>query len=109
MHGHFEIGVVYKKSGRHYLAVTDKVLISFKNGDMQEVRPQARYDVVRSISVDELCSNWGINLDRLDEATSQYLAPPEENLKTRPRGSRRQRAADEEAWKSMRITRLVAG
>ena len=103
----FEIGVVYRKNSRHFLAVDDKTLITFgKDGSLQEVKPYARYDVVRSISVEELCGVWGITLDRLDQATSSYLAPAAEGLKTRPRGSRRQRAADEFAWRSLRMIRM---
>lgn len=106
----FEIGVVYKKGGRHFLAVTNKELITFnKDKELQEVRPYAKYEVVRSISVEELCSLWGITLAELDKATLKYLAPSSEGLKTRPRGSRRQRIADEHAWKALRMTRLRAG
>lgn len=105
----YEIGVVYRKSGKLYLAVTEKTLISFKDGEMQEVRPQARYEMVRSISCEDLVARWGITLDRLDEVTAAYLAPATEGLKTRPRGSRRQRAADEMAWRDLRTIRLLAG
>jgi hypothetical protein len=106
----FEIGVVYKKNSRYHLAVSDRTLITFtKTGKVQEVKPYAKYEVVRSISVEELCSLWGITLDQLDKATAKYLAPSTEGLKTRPRGSRRQRVADEFAWKSLRLIRLAAG
>jgi hypothetical protein len=105
----FEIGVVYRKNSRYYLAVSERTLITFKNGQQQEIRPYARYDVVRSISVEELCGKWGITLDFLDEVTSRYLAPSAEGVKPRPRGSRRQRAADELAWRSLRTIRLLAG
>lgn len=105
----FEIGVVYKKNGRHFLAVTNKTLITFTKGELQEVRPYAKYEVVRSISVDELCQLWGVALEQLDKVTASYLAPSTEGLKTRPRGSRRRRVADEFAWRNLRLTRLRAG
>jgi hypothetical protein len=105
----FEIGVVYRKNSRYYLAVSERTLITFKNGTLQEIRPYARYDVVRSISVEELCQRWSITLDCLDEATARYLAPSAEGVKPRPRGSRRQRAVDEMAWRSLRTIRLLAG
>lgn len=105
----FEIGVVYRKNSRYYLAVSERMLITFKGGQLQEIRPYARYDVVRSISVEELCAKWGITLDHLDEVTARYLAPSAEGVKPRPRGSRRQRAADELAWRSLRTIRLLAG
>ena len=102
----FEIGVVYRKATRLFLAVTDKILISFKNSEVFEVRPNHRYESVRSISVEELCKRWGIGLKDLDSITSAYLAPPPELLKTRPRGSRRRRAADEDAWRQLRTIRV---
>jgi hypothetical protein len=105
----FEIGVVYRKNSRYYLAVSERTLITFKNGEVQEIRPYARYDVVRSISVEELCGKWAITLDHLDEVTAKYLAPSAEGVKPRPRGSRRQRAADELAWRCLRTIRLLAG
>lgn len=102
----FEIGVVYRKNNKHYLAVTNRILISFKDGEHHEVKPNQRYDSVRSISVDELCRDWGITLKDLDEITKSYLAPPPEVLKTRPRGSRKRRAADEDAWRALRTIRI---
>ena len=83
-----EIGVVYKKGSRHCLAVGANTLITFKNGSLSEVKPQAKYDVVRSISVETLCKLWGISLDDLDKGTAKYLAPSTEGIKPRPRGSR---------------------
>jgi len=102
----FEIGVVYRKGTRLFLAVTNKILISFKNSEVFEVKPNQRYESVRSISVEELCKRWGIVLSALDKITTSYLAPPPETLKTRPRGSRRRRAADEDAWRQLRTIRV---
>ncbi len=104
----FEIGVVYRKGSRHFLAVRTDTLITFKDGEVVEVRPHAKYEVVRSISVEEMCGQWGITLDRLDGATASYLAPAADTLKTRPRGSRRSRVADEFAWRHLRTIRLAA-
>lgn len=104
----FEIGVVYRKSNKLFLAVDERTLLTFKDGAPQEVKPNARYEVVRSISVEELCRLWGVALDDLDVQTAKYLAPSMEGLKTRPRGSRRRRSVDEHAWKNLRMIRLVA-
>lgn len=103
-----EIGVVYRRGNRLFLAVRTDVLVTFKDGAAQEVRPQGKYEVVRSISVEELCARWQITLDLLDATTVSYLAPAAEGLKTRPRGSRRTRVADEFAWRSLRMIRLAA-
>lgn len=105
----FEIGVVYRKGSRMFLAVSDRMLITLDRGELQELRPTTRYDAVRSISVQELCGVWKITLERLDETVLQYLAPSQECVKTRPRGSRRQRAADELKWRARRTVRLLAG
>ena len=103
----FEIGVVYRKNSRLYLAVSERDLITFKNGRLVEVKPYNKYEVVRSISVDELCKRWGITIEQLDRETSKFLAPSPEGIKPRPRGSRRQRVADEFAWKSLRLIKVA--
>lgn len=102
----YEIGVVYRKGGRLFLAMSEKTLITFKDGAMIEVKPVARYDAVRSISVDELCGRWGITLEQLDDVTMRYLMSAAAEARPRPRGSRRQRVADEFAWKSLRLIRI---
>ena len=105
----FEIGVVYKKNARYFLAVSGNTLITFnKDKELQEVKPYAKYEVVRTISVEELCKLWGVSLEVLDQQTSKYLAPSTEGIKPRPRGSRRRRAADEFAWRNLRTIRLQA-
>ncbi|RMG07919.1 MAG: hypothetical protein D6731_22780 [Planctomycetota bacterium] len=105
----FEIGVVYKKGSRYGLAVSESTLLTFRDGEPQEFRPQAKYDVVRSISVETLCALWGIDLATLDEHTAKYLAPTDLPVRTRPRGSRRRAAAEELAWRDFRMVRLRAG
>ena len=102
----FEIGVVYKKGSRYFLALSAGTLITFKDGELQEIRPNAKYEAVRSISVETLCKLWGISLDTLDQQTAKYLAPSNEGIRPRPRGSRRRAAADEDLWRSIRMTRL---
>lgn len=103
----FEIGVVYRKNSRLYLAVSDRDLITFRGGRVVQVKPYAKYEVVRSISVDELCKRWGITIEKLDQETSRFLAPSPDGIKPRPRGSRRQRVADEFAWKTLRLIKVA--
>lgn len=103
----YEIGVVYRKGGRLFLAMSERTLITFdKDGELVEVKPVARYDAVRTISVEDLCGRWGITLDHLDEVTQRYLMAQAAEARPRPRGSRRQRVADEFAWKTMRLIRI---
>ena len=51
----FEIGIVYKKESRLYIAVNSSTLVNAKNCLVTEVRPHTKYKVVRSISVENLC------------------------------------------------------
>jgi len=103
-----EIGVVYRKGSKLYLAVTEHELLTFKDGRPVQSMPPQRYEVVRSISVDDLCQRWGITIERLDELTTRYLAPSPAGIKPRPRGARRQRVADEHAWKQLRLMRVAS-
>jgi hypothetical protein len=103
-----EIGVVYRKGARYYLAVSERTLITFRGDQVHEVRPHTSYDPVRSLSVDELCRSWGIDTRRLDEVVGGYVAPA--SVRTRPRGERRERGAAELVWLLLRRRRIaVAG
>lgn len=103
----FEIGVIYRKNSKLYLAVSESLLITFKDGQSVEVRPHAHYDVVRSISVDELCMRWRIELSDLDVVTTRYLAPSPTGIKPHPRGSRRRRQDEESIWREIRSGRIA--
>lgn len=105
----FEIGVIYRKNSRLFIAVEPGCLITFKNGKLVKIRPLTGYDPVRFVSVEDLCSKWGITLDQLDEVTARFLAPPTDGLKTRPRGDspRRQRAKEEALWRELRTIRIA--
>jgi hypothetical protein len=102
----FEVGIVYRKLSRYYLAVSSSTLVTFKDGQTTEIRPYAVYDVVRSISVDELCERWGITLDQLDGMTSKYLPIPQDSVKPAPRGSGRARQNNDLIWKEIRSGRF---
>lgn len=104
----FEIGVVYKKNSRYYLAVTPRVLISFKNREVFEVKPYAKYEVVRHISVDDLCRRWGIGVERLDGQTTSYLSPSPEGVKPRPRGRKGSRFQEDQTWRIRRTIRMAS-
>ncbi len=103
----FEIGVVYRKNSKLYLAVSERDLITFRRCRLVEVKPYAKYEVVRAISVEELCGRWGITIEQLDRETPRFLAPSPDGIKPRPRGSRRQRVADEFAWKTLRLIKIA--
>ena len=77
----FEIGVVYKsRFDRHYLAVDKRSLITFVYDLILEVNdPDNKFSVVRTMSVEKLCHEWGIPLNRLDEMSAIYFAPTRSN------------------------------
>jgi hypothetical protein len=71
----FEIGFVYRRKDKFFLAVTENVLLTVQAGEFREYRPSARFEVVRNISVERLCRSWGVTSDELDRATAKYLTP----------------------------------
>ncbi len=77
----FEIGVVYRSCfDRYYLAVDKRSLITFVYDVIIEVdEPTTKFSVVRTMSVEKLCHEWGITLDRLDEMSAIYFAPIRSN------------------------------
>jgi len=103
----FEIGVVYQKANRLFIAIEPSTLISCRGGTMTRVKPVSRYSPVRTISVEVLCERWGIGLDEFDAMMSTELAPPKTATKTRPRGSRRSKDADDDYWRLYRTGRIA--
>lgn len=71
----FEIGCVYTKEMRYYLAVEADTLISAYDGEAIAVKPRNHesYRYVKSISVQDLCDVWNITMDRLDEISHAML------------------------------------
>ena len=104
----FEIGLVYKRNQRFYLAVSSDKLITRKNGKMVETKPSAQYDVVRSISVEVLSESWGLTLDQFDQTTKEHLSPLETVGKTRPRGTCRKTSSEDEYWRRSRTGRIAS-
>jgi hypothetical protein len=102
----FEIGVVYKKHSKHFIAVATSTLVSCKGGNLYEVKPSTRYKAVRSISVEDLCESWNVSLRQFDTMMADYLKPQGE-LKTRPRGPRVSKGDDEEYWRRHRTGRIA--
>lgn len=103
----FEIGVVYRKETRHFIAVSDVLLVSCAKGLVTEVKPYGKsYSAVRSISVEALCDRWDISLDQFDLLMDGYLTPPQTSIKPRPRGERRKKGDDDEYWQRHRTGRI---
>lgn len=104
----FEIGLVYQKNSRFFIAVDTSTLVSCKGGVATTVRPYSNaYSSVRSISVEELCEKWEINLDQFDVLMSVYIKPPQDGVKARPRGTRRKKGDDDEYWRRHRTGRIT--
>lgn len=103
----FEIGLVYRKGPRFFIAVSPTTLVSCQDGIKEQIQPRDGYDMVRSISVEELCLKWEIELYEFDALMSAYLKPPETTLKTRPRGTKRRKTDDDEYWRRHRTGRIA--
>ena len=123
----FEIGVVYHKDSRFYIAVDGSTLVSCKGGKVVKKKtvtkkrltckskggkvvkrsPTTPYNVLRSISVESLCERWGITLDQFDAMMADHLSPSTENIKPRPRGTRRCKDADDLYWRRYRTGRIA--
>ena len=87
--GGYEIGMTYVKSSKVYLAVSDVLLVTWKNGGLVEIKPYSKYDIAREITVKQICRKWKITVEQLDEETRGYFTPY--NCKdSRPSGKRRQ-------------------
>jgi len=102
----FEIGVVYKKHSKYFIAVDTSMLVSCRGGNLYEVKPSTRYKAIRSISVEDICESWGVSLGQFDTMMADYLKPQGE-LKTRPRGPRVGKDDEEEYWRSHRTGRIA--
>lgn len=71
----FEIGLVYKKDGRYFLAVDKDLLITGQEGTFFELRPAAKFDVARKVAVSKLCHTWGCTPSAMDATVRRYLCP----------------------------------
>lgn len=105
--GDFEIGVVYEKNKKYFVAVTQATVVTCKGGKDSKIKPSSTYTAIRSLTVQELCKHWGITLAQLDTMMSKYLSPPQSSLKTRPRGQRKRGKEEEEFWHNHRTGRVV--
>lgn len=103
----FEIGLVYQRGKRYFIAVDDKVIVGCRDGRTFKIRPTTTYRLVRSISVEKLCEHWGVELERFDELMAEYLHPRKDLVKTRPRGSKRVAASEDEYWRRQRTGRIT--
>lgn len=102
-----EIGLVYRKGTKFFIAVSESLLVNGNKGLVTEVRPHNKYDLVRSMTVEELCDEWELNLAQFDALMGGYLSPSDVEVKSRPRGSRRAKSEDDEFWKRHRTGRIA--
>lgn len=85
MNPKYEIGSVYRYNCELFLALSDRLLLTFKKGKPIRRKPTTQYQRVKAISVDQLCHKWNISAETLDKHTSEALAP--HTARTAPRGS----------------------
>lgn len=104
----YEVGVVYVKNSKLFLAVDDNRLLTFIRGKSKAVKPYhaETYNIVRHVSVDDLCSAWKVTTATIDKAAAEFLAPSQTGIKPAPRGSRTQRKAEQELWREIRTAKI---
>ena len=69
----YDIGMVYKKNGRYYLAVDTNKLLSFVEGQPLLFRIRKGLQKDHLMSVRELCTVWGITVETLDQVVDKFL------------------------------------
>lgn len=103
----YEVGNIYRQGKQYYIAIDHKELLSLKDGNPVRRKPVIQYDYVRTMTVEQLCQEWGISLDTLDHLMAPHVAPQSD--KTRPPGNRRRSlkmATDE--YYQLRLARVLA-
>lgn len=101
-----EVGIVYQKNHRLFIAVDEALLVTGEGGVITEVRPTSKYATVRSISVEELCGKWGINMSQFDALMGNYLTPTKTGVRARAKGPKRPKPDEEEFWRQHRTIKI---
>lgn len=102
-----EIGLVYRRNEKFFIAVNETTLVNGEKGLVSEIRPHSKYDLVRNITVEELCEAWDVSLDQFDVLMQGYLSPADVEIKARPRGSRKNKKVDDDYWRRHRTGRIT--
>jgi hypothetical protein len=73
----FEIGTIYEnKRGSLFLAVTEKLLITYVKEKVRELRPYSNRNYFRSnVSVGELVESWDLSVSEFDHKVSKVYFP----------------------------------
>lgn len=100
-----EVGMVYTRGDRVFLALDDDVLLNGRGGSPRRVSRRASDRVSRGISVDDLCQRWAVTVEQLDAWAREHLRRPTPK-RTRGRGARRRNQID---WRGLRLHRLRLG
>lgn len=99
----YEIGSVYRYNSDLFLALSDGLLLTFKKGKPVRRKPTTQYKRVKAVTVEQLCSKWGIHSDVLDQHTSALFTP--RSSRTAPAGNSRRRGeeADRDYYELRRV------
>lgn len=99
----FEVGAVYSKNSRLYVAVSEYKLITFIKRRCKIVKPYRpiAFHVIRDISVEGLCDRWDISTDSLDRISATLLVPSPDGIKGQA-GGRIARKKDTDFWRALR-------
>lgn len=104
-----EVGAIYKRGKKLYLAVDSRLLISFVGGTLEERKARGSFEIQRTLSVELLLRAWSITTDELDRVTVLYLRPADyRNVGKRQRRTARRGDADDEfeIFRSIRTFRF---
>jgi len=105
----FEIGVVYKSTRDLGVAFAANALLTFRNGKPRVIRPRVRVEVIRTLTVEGLCSRWNVTLEEMDAALTKKLPKPSSPHKAQrvARGPKRERRERDEEYRLVRSVRIA--
>lgn len=115
----FEIGLVFRRktfTGQKLRKNESGLFLAVKGDTLVKVTPERvrtwkprndlEFQPCRDITVQELCSQWKISLERLDDEMAKFLTPVV--TRCRPRANRREAAKLDEAMrKAARTVKLA--
>ncbi len=110
----FEIGVAYQRGHLLFLAVDHPLLIFYRGGGWEELRPRSGgFEAARMWSVEAICDEWGIGVCEFDKRTRRYFVARSERTRHRKRGTVQPPSGvtagemADELWRRRRLARIA--
>jgi len=102
-----EVGVVYKRGEKLFLSLGMGQLLGGRDGDLRTCKARRGDVLAKRTSVGDLCEQWGVEPDEVDDFVRPYLVRPKPSR--RRSGRRRTSAEREHAWQQLRLQRIRVG